>query len=159
MPFIVNWKSKENPAQMRVDFFSKTVKIFIREHIGYKFQGGSMKKAILIVCAGIFILSLGCLDSDTDITMELTNPSHKAVPFKIHYKLSDGGEVSYRDYTPKEYIVTLKRGQSLDGEVSKDTLDILEVVHFSLIQDGKEKLSDDITIGYVDIIKFHAPVE
>lgn len=119
----------------------------------------NMKKCLPVLWISLIILTLGCFNRDLDITMKMTNPSNKPVPFKLGYTPPNTGEIQVRDYTPKEYTVSIKKDEILNGWVIKDTFDILEVVHFQLLVNGEERLVDDITLGYIQRIDFQAKVE
>ena len=117
-----------------------------------------MKKFILMLGIALIFSSITCT-READITIKLTNPSNKIVPFKLKYTPPTGGELQFRDYTPKEYTITIRKGETLKGEVYKDTLDLIDVLHFQLLLNGEEKLVNDITWGFVQKIEFQVTGE
>ena len=114
-----------------------------------------MKKLFLILFAGIMLLSLTCGgDTEADITINLTNPQDKAVKYNGYYILSATGDtVPMAGYTPGEYAFTLEKGDGASGIMYKDTIDIVDTLHFQLLLDGDEEVSQKTTM-LIEIIQF-----
>jgi hypothetical protein len=101
-----------------------------------------MKKWCLILCAALIMFSITCGKKSVEITLSLTNPNNKAVPFDGYYKLpATGDSVAMDGATPEEYIFTLEKGENATGLVYKDTIDIVDTLHFRILFDGEEKNS------------------
>ena len=93
------------------------------------------------------LLSLNCGKKEAEITLSLTNPEDKAIPFNGYYKLSATGDsVEMKDHTPKDYSFILKKGESASGMVYKDTADFIETLNFRILKDGKEMDNKSITV-------------
>ncbi len=117
-----------------------------------------MKKILLAISIVLVFFCLTCT-READVTIRLTNPSNKTVPFRLKYTPPEGGEIQYRDYTPREYVITIKKGQTLKGEAYKDTLDILDVLHFQLLLNGEERIVEDLVYGLIQKVSFQVTAE
>lgn len=115
-----------------------------------------MKKLFLILFAGVILLSLTCGgDTEADITIDLTNPQDLAVKYNGYYILTTapGDTVPMDGYTPDEYTFTLQEGDGASGMVYKDTIDIVDTLHFRLLMNGDEELSQKTTT-LIEVIQF-----
>jgi hypothetical protein len=113
-----------------------------------------MKKIILVLFAGILILSLNCGSDTADVRIDLTNPNNKAVPFSGYYIITATNDsVAMVGSTPGEYTFTLSKGESATGSIFKDTLDVLDTLHFQLFLNDEEKLTQKVTT-MIEVIQF-----
>jgi hypothetical protein len=107
-----------------------------------------MKKFFLILFTGFIFLSLTCSTSK-DITLDLTNPQNIAVAFDGYYQINDGPQEAMTGTTPEEYILTLSKGDEVEGIVYKsDSTNFTDTLHFRILVEGAEQegLTADIVI-------------
>jgi hypothetical protein len=106
-----------------------------------------LRKLLMLFFVVAILLSLNCGKDEAEITLSLTNPQDKAIPFNGYYKLSATGDsVEMKDHTPKDYSFILKKGESASGMVYKDTTAGLDTLNFKMLKDGKEMDSKSITL-------------
>ena len=113
-----------------------------------------MKKLFLVFFMGIILLSLNCGVDSIDTRISLTNPNNKTIPFDGYYILTATSDsIAMNDVTPGEYMFILKRGESVNGSVWKDTTDFVDTLYFQLFLGDEEKLSQKV-ITSQEIIQF-----
>lgn len=113
-----------------------------------------MKKILLFLFAGILISSLNCGSDTADVRINLTNPNNKAVPFSGYYIITATSDsVEMEGSTPREYTFTLSKGESATGSIFKDTLDVVDTLHFQVFLNDEEQLSHKVTT-LIEVIQF-----
>jgi len=113
-----------------------------------------MKKLFSVFFMGIIVLSLNCGADSVDVTISLTNPNNKTVPFNGYYILAATGDSVVMDAaTPREYNFTLETGEGVSGSVFKDTTDVVDTLHFQVFFGNEEKLSQKVTT-LLEVIQF-----
>jgi hypothetical protein len=113
-----------------------------------------MKKILLLIFAGILITSLNCGSDTADVRITLTNPNNKAVPFSGYYIITTTSDsVAMEGSTPGEYSFILSKGESATGSIHKDTLDVVDTLHFQVFLNDEEKLSQKVTT-MIEVIQF-----
>lgn len=113
-----------------------------------------MKKLFSVFFMGIIVLSLNCSADSVDVSISLTNPNNKAVPFDGYYILTATSDSIVMDAaTPREYSFTLEKGEGVSGSVFKDATDIVDTLHFQVFFGDEEKLSQKVT-SMLQVIQF-----
>ncbi len=113
-----------------------------------------MKKILLLLFAGIIISSLNCGSDTADVRISLTNPNNKAVPFSGYYIITATSDsVTMEGSTPSEYTFTLEKGEGATGIIFKDTVDVVDTLHFQVFLNDEESLSQKVTT-MIEIFQF-----
>lgn len=114
-----------------------------------------MKSITLIVFAALLLMYVGCGgEEEAGVSLQVTNPQGLAVPFYGSYKISSAADsVIMDDYTDAEYNFTLSSGESAEGWLYKDTLDIVDTLHFQAFVNGEEEVSLKTTLP-MQVIQF-----
>ncbi|MGB3340198.1 MAG: hypothetical protein WBB37_01805 [bacterium] len=113
-----------------------------------------MKKIILLLFAGILVSSLNCGGNTADVRISLTNPNNKTVPFSGYYIITATNDsVAMVGSTPREYTLTLSKGESTTGSIYKNTVDVVDTLHFQVFLNDEEKLSQKVTT-LIEVIQF-----
>lgn len=118
------------------------------------FKGGKMKKILLLFFAALLVSSLSCGGDTADVRISLTNPNNKAVPFSGYYTITATGDsVVMEGSTPGEYTFVLSKGESATGSIYKDTVDVIDTLHFQLYLNDEEQLTHKVTT-IIEVIQF-----
>lgn len=119
-----------------------------------------MKRIVLMLFAASLLLYVGCGgEEEADISLTLTNPQGLAVPFNGYYILSTAPDtIDMVGYTDAEYNFTLASGESAHGMVYKDTIDVVDTLHFQAFVNGEEELSVKATT-LLEVIQFQVSAQ
>lgn len=113
-----------------------------------------MKKMLLLLFSIIIIAGMNCGSDTADVRISLTNPNNKAVPFSGYYIITATSDsVVMEGSTPGEYTFSLSKGESATGSVFKDTVDVVDTLHFQLFLNDEEQLSQKTTT-LLEVIQF-----
>jgi len=96
-----------------------------------------MKKWYLSVVLGLLVLLSVCSEKELRVIAVYTSPQGKEVKHGGYYRLlSTGDSVSMYGYTPSEYVLTMKEGDTLTGCCWKDTTEYQDTLRFEIYVDG-----------------------
>ncbi|MDH4211500.1 MAG: hypothetical protein OEV79_08630 [candidate division WOR-3 bacterium] len=114
-----------------------------------------MKSVMLVFFAAFLLLYVGCGgEEEAGVSLRLTNPQGLSVPFYGSYMISSATDsVIMDDYTDIEYNFTLSSGESAEGWVRKDTVDVVDTLHFQAFVNGEEEVSLKTTL-IIELIQF-----
>lgn len=113
-----------------------------------------MKTILLLFFAMILISSIHCGSDTADVRISLTNPNNKAVPFSGYYIITATNDsIVMEGSTPGEYTFNLSQGESATGSIYKDTVDVVDTLHFQLFLNDEEQLSQKTTTLF-EVIQF-----
>ena len=113
-----------------------------------------MKKLFLVFFMEIILLSLNCGANSIDVRISLTNPNNNTVPFSGYYIITATSDsVVTEGSTPSEYTFTLGKGEGATGIIFKDTVDVVDTLHFQVFLNDEESLSQ-IATTKIEVFRF-----
>ncbi len=114
-----------------------------------------MKSIVLVVFAAFLLMYVSCGgEEEAGVSLRMTNPQGLSVPFYGSYKISSAADsVILDDYTDTEYNFTLSSGESAEGWLRKDTVDVVDTLHFQAFVNGEEEVSLKTTL-IIEVIQF-----
>ena len=105
-----------------------------------------MKKCLLLFIAVIVFMNIHCGSDTANVRISLTNPNDIAVPFSGYYIITTTSDsVVMEGSTPGEYTFSLSQGESATGQLFKNSVDIVDTLHFQLFLNDEEQLSQKTT--------------
>lgn len=115
-----------------------------------------MKKLFFFLLAGAVIIAC---DNSKDVTLSLTNPQNLSVSFTGYYIVTATGDsVPMNGVTPREYNLSMEKGDGLTGMVHKDGANMTDTLHFQVLVNGEEEVTQKVTIPS-QIIQFQVTVQ
>jgi hypothetical protein len=118
-----------------------------------------MKYVLLASAICLMFFCLTCQEEEAAVSLRLSNPQGKAVPFYGYYIMSTSTDTFFMDdYTPREYNFSLERGQSASGIMYKDTIDVVDTLQFEVFVNGEEHLNQKVT-EITQVIQFQVSAQ
>lgn len=115
-----------------------------------------MKKLLFFVLACVLVLAC---DSSKEVTLSLTNPQDLSVSFSGYYlATATGDSVAMEGVTPREYTLSMEKGDGLTGMVYKDGANMTDTLHFRILVNGNEEVTQKVTTP-AQIIQFQITVQ
>jgi hypothetical protein len=108
-----------------------------------------MKRLLWLLLGVGLILGIGCATQGT-VTLKVSNPDGKAVPFIIWYKSNLNDSTYVISSTPWEEDLTVEMsGDKVEGTIMKNILNVTnleEDIHFEMLFNGKPQAEETITL-------------
>jgi len=120
----------------------------------------SMNKWYLFAVLGFLVLLSVCSKKEFRVIAVYTSPQGKEIKHGGFYKLSSTGDsVSMYGYTPSEYALTMKEGDTLTGCCWKDTTGYEDTLRFEIYVDGRLEIDYPIRLPNYEIEFTVAPID
>lgn len=119
-----------------------------------------MNKWYLFAVLGLFVLLSVCSKKEFSVIVTYTCPQGKEIKHGGFYKLSSTGDsVSMYGYTPSDYALTMKEGDTLTGCCWKDTTGYEDTLRFEIYVDGRLEIDYPIQLPNYEIEFTVAPID
>ncbi|MGB3479756.1 MAG: hypothetical protein WBB67_11415 [bacterium] len=119
-----------------------------------------MNKWYIFAVLGLFVLLSVCSKKEFSVIATYTCPQGKEVKHGGFYKLlSTEDSVSMYGYTPSEYALTMKEGDTLTGCCWKDTTSYPDTLRFEIYADGVQEIDYLITTPNFEAEFTYVPID
>ena len=119
-----------------------------------------MNKWYLFAVLGLLVLLSVCSKKEFGVIVTYTSPQGKEVKHGGFYKLSSTGDsISMYGYTPSDYALAMKEGDTLTGSCWKDTTDIQDTLRFEIYVDGVQEIDRLIQTPNFEVEFTYAPID
>ena len=119
-----------------------------------------MNKSYLFVVLGFLVLLSVCSKKEFGVIVTYTCPQGREIKHGGFYKLSSTGDsVSMYGYTPSDYALTMKEGDTLTGSFWKDTTGYQDTIRFEIYVDGVQEIDYLIDSPYYEGEFSYAPID
>jgi len=104
-----------------------------------------MKK--MLFAAFLLLLMIVACSTSKEVVLSLTNPQDLSVSFGGYYIVeSTGDSVPMNGVTPNEYVMSLEKDEQINGKIHKDGSNMTDTLHFRVLVDDEEVLSQKTTL-------------
>ena len=113
----------------------------------------------LWIAVVILFIFIACSTSK-DVVLSMTNPQDLSVSFSGYYYFDSLPEdtITLNGVTPREYEIVLEKGEVISGIVHKDGSDMTDTLHFRILVNDDEKLTQKTTAPS-QVIQFDVSAE